>query len=515
MRAGRAQRLSNAATGKTYWQADSLDAAGRATRQLFAGGSAAVNRVYNNRDRVELVDAGAAFQERYLYDSVGNLKTRNLKITAGTPYQYNENFSYDELNRLTKASGDNPVSTQDIVYDELGNITYKSGVGSYSYPASGPGVVRPHALTALKGVDGIERGFDYDANGNLVRNENRLASWTSYNLPKTLEGYGQREEYWYDAEHERIKQVSSKYGTQLYFNPGKGSGLFYEKTIGTDGKVEHKHYLTALGDVIGEVVKRDNPAAGQAAEEERYWIKDHLGSNRAIMGSSGQLLESLGFDAWGKRRYASGQTDAANPGIAGQTTDRGYTGHEHLDELGLINMNARIYDPLLGRFLSPDPVIDGVDNMQGYNRYAYVSNNPLSYSDPSGNFKWRPVLAIAAAVAVPWAATQIYGLSTITAGALGGFTSGAISTGRLSGALQGGATGAMFAQVGNVTAGQPVKNIIGHSVAGCASAVMGDGDCGRGAVSAAAGAAWSNYVPQPGMWGVDLAGASLAGGLTV
>lgn len=77
-----------------------------------------------------------------------------------------------------------------------------------------------------------------------------------------------------------------------------------------------------------------------------------------------------------------------------------------------------------------------------------------------------------------------------------------------------GAAGAMFALVGNVTAGQPVKNIIGHAVAGCASAVMGDGDCGRGAVSAAAGAAWSNYVPQSGMWGVDLSGASLAGGLT-
>jgi len=106
------------------------------------------------------------------------------------------------------------------------------------------------------------------------------------------------------------------------------------------------------------------------------------------MGSSGQLLESLGFDAWGKRRYASGQTDAANPGIAGQTTDRGYTGHEHLDELGLINMNARIYDPLLGRFLSPDPEVTDEERMQNYNRYAYVMNNPLSYTDPSGE-TWK------------------------------------------------------------------------------------------------------------------------------
>ena len=201
---------------------------------------------------------------------------------------------------------------------------------------------------------------------------------------KTLAGSGQSEEYGYDSEHERIKQVSSQSGTQRYFNPGKGSGLFYEKQTGKDGKVEHKPYLSANGEVIGEVVKRDNPAAGQAAEEERYWVKDHLGSNRAVLGSSGQLLESLGFDAWGKRRLASGQTDAANPGIAGVTTDRGYTGHEHLDALGLVNMNARIYDPLLGRFLSPDPEVTDTERMQNFNRYSYVLNNPLAYTDPSG-----------------------------------------------------------------------------------------------------------------------------------
>lgn len=370
--------------GKRYWLAETVDASGRPTRVQLANGAAAVNKNYDNRDRISSIDAGSVFKESYVYDGIGNLKTRSLQIAAGTPYQYNETFAYDALNRLTKASGDNPVSTQDVSYDELGNITYKSGVGYYSYPASGPGVVRPHAITVLKNLAGLETGYEYDANGNLVRNEGRSVSWTSYNLPNTLSGNGQSESYWYDAEHERIKQVSSQNGTQLYFNPGKGSGLFYEKTIATDGKVEHKQYLTVQGDVIGEVVKRDNPAAGQAALEEHYWVKDHLGSNRAVLGSSGQLLESLGFDAWGKRRYASGQTDAANPGIAGQTTDRGYTGHEHLDELGLINMNARIYDPLLGRFLSPDPQISAPDDLQDFNRYSYAWNNPLFVTDPSG-----------------------------------------------------------------------------------------------------------------------------------
>ncbi len=65
-------------------------------------------------------------------------------------------------------------------------------------------------------------------------------------------------------------------------------------------------------------------------------------------------------------------------------TDRGFTGHEMLDDLGLIHMNGRIYDPLIGRFLSPDPHIQAPGNLQNYDRYNYVLNNPLSYTDPSG-----------------------------------------------------------------------------------------------------------------------------------
>jgi len=63
---------------------------------------------------------------------------------------------------------------------------------------------------------------------------------------------------------------------------------------------------------------------------------------------------------------------------------RGYTGHEHMPEFGLINMNGRLYDPLLGRFLSPDPYVQMPDFSQNYNRYSYCLNNPLKYTDPSG-----------------------------------------------------------------------------------------------------------------------------------
>jgi RHS repeat-associated protein len=87
--------------------------------------------------------------------------------------------------------------------------------------------------------------------------------------------------------------------------------------------------------------------------------------------------------------------------IVGISTDRGFTGHEHLNEIGLIHMNGRVYDPLIGRFMSADPFIQDPSNSQSYNRYAYVMNNPLSLTDPSGyRWSWKKVFKFAAVIAV-------------------------------------------------------------------------------------------------------------------
>ena len=63
---------------------------------------------------------------------------------------------------------------------------------------------------------------------------------------------------------------------------------------------------------------------------------------------------------------------------------RGFTGHEHLPEFGLINMNGRMYDPVLGRMLSPDNYVQSATFTQTFNRYSYAGNNPLKYTDPTG-----------------------------------------------------------------------------------------------------------------------------------
>ena len=117
----------------------------------------------------------------------------------------------------------------------------------------------------------------------------------------------------------------------------------------------------------------------------KYIYKDHLGSYDVVTKENGQVVDSYSFDAWGNHRnYYDWE-------LGDNTThlfDRGFTGHEHLDKLGLINMNGRLYDPRLARFLSPDSYVQAPDNTQNFNRYSYCLNNPLIYTDPSGELFW-------------------------------------------------------------------------------------------------------------------------------
>jgi RHS repeat-associated protein len=117
---------------------------------------------------------------------------------------------------------------------------------------------------------------------------------------------------------------------------------------------------------------------------ETFYYTYYLGNILALVNENGTIAEEYNFDAWGQRRNPQnwGYTNVSNPAIL----ERGFTGHQHLDNFGLINMNARLYDPLLGRMLSPDNYVQSPDNIQSFNRYSYAWNNPLKYTDPDGNF---------------------------------------------------------------------------------------------------------------------------------
>ena len=192
------------------------------------------------------------------------------------------------------------------------------------------------------------------------------------------------------------------------------------------------------------------------------------------------------------RRQPNGADDPA--GALTSQVSRGFTGHEMLDELDLVHMNGRIYDPQLGRFLSADPYVQHPGSTQGWNRYAYVDNNPLSLTDPTGYWGIKsffrgvrsvvrnPYVRTAAAIVAayylgPQSSSALFGTSasaTITVGsattaglanaAVAGTVAGGIATGTVKGALMGGVTAMAFYGVGSLTDGHLQEGLFGGNL---------------------------------------------------
>jgi len=156
-------------------------------------------------------------------------------------------------------------------------------------------------------------------------------------------------------------------------------GVFEKETVGSI--VTYTHYVGGDGSSAVAIYKAIDSTTD--SELTRYLHRDHLGSVSTVTNSGGTVEEQLSFDAWGQRRYDD--WTAGVPAGPFETT-RGFTGHEMLDDVGIIHMNGRIYDPDTGRFLSADPTVQFADNAQNLNRYSYVLNNPLSFTDPTGYF---------------------------------------------------------------------------------------------------------------------------------
>jgi RHS repeat-associated protein len=155
----------------------------------------------------------------------------------------------------------------------------------------------------------------------------------------------------------------------------------YEKEI--EGNViRHINYINA-GDGMTAIVLVEEEN-GNTETNTFFTYKDHLGSIVVLTDENGDVVMEQSFDSWGRRRNPSNWTfnNISEP----PTWLRGYTNHEHLPHFDLVNMNGRIYDPILGRMLSPDNYVQDPLFSQSYNRYSYVWNNPLKYTDPSGDF---------------------------------------------------------------------------------------------------------------------------------
>jgi len=198
-----------------------------------------------------------------------------------------------------------------------------------------------------------------------------------------------------------------------------------------------------------------------------YLHRDYLGSIRAISDEAGNKTDEYSYDAWGRLR---------NP-VTGENYNRfqqpvlmfnrGYTGHEHLPWFGLINMNARLYDPILGRFLSPDPWVQAPFWSQNFNRYTYAANNPLLYVDENGEFFFAAVGIGALLNAVCWGATigvlSAAGAYTIGAAITGNWDWSSFGRSLAMGAV-GGALGGGMSALGGIGALGSFGNTFGYQM---------------------------------------------------
>lgn len=157
----------------------------------------------------------------------------------------------------------------------------------------------------------------------------------------------------------------------------------FERHIVPGAPDELVHYI---GGAVAVFTRTDD--ANPATDKTRYLHKDHLGSVVMVTDEAGLVAETRSHDAWGGPRNADWTVPAVTPFLT--ETARGFTGHEHLQAVGLIHMNGRVYDPKLGRMLSADPFVQAPAFTQSFNRYSYVFNNPLSFTDPSGFQTYEP-----------------------------------------------------------------------------------------------------------------------------
>ena len=380
---GHLEVVKNASSALEYWKALAADERGNITHFRLGNG---VESQRLHEPETGTLDTIKSWETnpndiqdlQYTFDDLGNLTKRQDHNQT-----LSEDFTYDTLNRVTQVDtvlSPTVTNTVTIAYDILGNITNKSDVGTYTYGqahvACTSGHAGPHAVTTVVGTKNAT--YCYDANGNMTSGDGRTVTYSAFDKPTHIVKGTNTTTISYGPDRARFKRVDvATGGTTVTIYVG---GKAFEKISRPGGNIERKHYIGGFA-VVTEI---DDGTTTTAQTD--YLLRDHLGSVDIITDELGQITRQISFDAWGKRREVN-WTAMVNPTLYMATiTTRGFTGHEQLDGVGLVHMNGRVYDPELGRFLSADPVLQDNENLQAWNRYSYVLNNPLSFTDPDGFF---------------------------------------------------------------------------------------------------------------------------------
>ncbi|MCD9577345.1 RHS repeat-associated core domain-containing protein [Flavobacterium soyae] len=321
-------------------------------------------------------------------NTVFDAKQGNLTSRTNSLFSRNESFKYDSQDRLTEFTNVKGVQEKQL-YDDQGRIT-QNDLGTYGYTIKD----KPYQNNSIT--------VTQDALTYYTAKPTQAISYNTFKSPVSIEEPG-------------IDKISFNYNdansrTAMFYGGLQDDKLQrpLRKYYSADGTMEIKEnivtgvfeFVTYIGGdgYSAPIVAKSNGAT----QNYLYLQRDYQGSILSITDANGAILEKRLFDAWGAIVSVK---DGAGNVLTGLTVlDRGYTGHEHLQSVGLINMNGRIYDPKLHRFLQPDNFVQDPFNAQSYNRYGYVFNNPLKFTDPSGEI----VPLVIAGIILVSAAINVY-----------------------------------------------------------------------------------------------------------
>ena len=342
------------------------DALGRTLKE--SRGGAVTEYSYDITGNMLTEVSGERINHAYTYDKRGNLASFTDRLSSqGCKYVY------DEFNRLAQwetyvKDMAAPARRDSIMYDDANNIIRKSALGDalMLYEDNN----HPHAVSSITGVQGS------------FPKEEQNVTYTPFNKVESVTEGDKRYDIIYNPNERRIKTtLADGKGVTTRYYIGN-----YEEVTDPQGVTTKYHYLPG-GAVMME----------KGGERKLYYnYTDRLGSVVATTDEVGNVVERYAYDPWGARLNPENWTELDTR--TDLLNNRGFTGHEHIDGLNLIDMNGRVYDPLIGSFLSVDPFIQAPDNWLNYNRYMYCFGNPLKYTDPSGHIGVLAIIGIGAAM---------------------------------------------------------------------------------------------------------------------
>ena len=380
-----------------YWKANAENARGQVTQETLGNGvvtNRSIDAVTGWTGTIQSGLLGGAALQNFnaVYDALGNVTQRQDSNRGLT-----ENFYYDADNRLEHSTL-NGTQNLKIVYDaaNMGNIASRTDVNGGAAWTYDP--VRKHAVITAGSAGYL---FAYDANGNTTT---RYAvagnTWTSFNQPSFITNGSQSLTYFYDGNHQRYKQIYSSGPGDITYSIGKE----VEKVYNQSGIYDYRHYIFAYGRRVALVSR-----LATGVNTTYYFLGDHISSTTSILNSNGTDYVDANFSAYGAGRDPanwSGAIGSRGPFYA--TTLDLFTGQQTHLLMNLVNLNGRMLDAVTGRMMSADPTIPESGNTQSYNRYSYVNNNPLSFTDPSGFSGCGPKLRNSWCAGIDWSGVSAY-----------------------------------------------------------------------------------------------------------